>query len=340
MTQPTLSQGLVVGDLLPLSREELAAQSRRIAETAVSLPEYSWDAEGEMPVLKWDRAFDRWLDRRITQKAGIESQGYCLLPWVIFENLPARRKKSDILCWNQGSVPSCSFTAAAHATQFATLKEIALGAPLEYHAINPIVAFWLSKGKSLWGGQSLDVLARWLNEEGQYPETAVGPDNLRVPRRWEEGTPWAKRFQLGVCYIEETQIDEIVEKIFRACAANCDVVFGSMQIYTSARRDRNGIKTPAGSTSGGHAQMFGGFRSVGTTDYVWLQNSHGDIYGTDEEGSPGSGLWCDEESVREVVRTMPQFGCPFIVFPEGPVADAESRFTIDFPTPFPKNWVS
>ena len=131
--------------LVPISDRHRDLQKAQAAG-AVSLPEYSWQFQSGMPVIKWDAEFDRWLDRRIALADQYAVAGYSLRPWDVFRVLPGKAKRSEIFAWDQGAVPSCSMHGAAHAYQCMTLTSIALGAPLYYEAFNPIYPFYAAGG--------------------------------------------------------------------------------------------------------------------------------------------------------------------------------------------------
>ncbi|MBQ4290569.1 MAG: hypothetical protein II719_05170, partial [Clostridia bacterium] len=118
---------------LPLTRDQEKRLEAAVS-AAVSLPEYSWQNESDMPVIRWDDAFDRWLDRRIALADKYQKKGLCLLPWEVYKALPASARKTNVYAWNQGSLPSCSMHGAVHAFQTSLLTAIALGSPLEYEA--------------------------------------------------------------------------------------------------------------------------------------------------------------------------------------------------------------
>lgn len=297
---------------LPLTAEQRQAQETA-AGRAVSLPDYAWHRQAEMPVIKWDAAFEKRLDQKIKLAEQYEAAGYGLWPWEIFRVLPRAAKRSEILVWSQGTLPSCSMHAAAHAYQCATLTAIALGAPLYYEAFNPIYPFYGARGGNLHGGLDLWTTADWVNRKGLLPVTLVGEDNQQVSRKNLEKMEIGEKWQGAIVLIE----DNFSEKIFRACHALGAVTFGSGRLYTRSRRDRNGVKVMDGLGSGGHAQSFAGYRKVGTTEYVFNWNSHGDRYGVSEEGEPAGGAWVSEEQMRVYCQDMANYGYPFLVFPEG-----------------------
>lgn len=318
---------------IPLSAEGRKLLERA-ADRAVSMPEYLWERQGEMPVIKWDDRFEKWLDRRIDLARRYAEHGFCLHPWEIYRSVPATVRRADIFAWDQGPLPSCSMHGAAHAYQCATLTAIALGAPLFYEAFNPVYPFYGARGGNLDGGLDLWTAADWVNRKGLLPVSVAGSDNLHVRPEivglLDRGIQW----QGAIVLIE----DDFAEKILRACHALCAVSFGSGRLFTRSRIDRNGIKVMDGAASGGHAQCFAGYRTYRGTEYLFNLNSHGEVYGVSDEGEPASGAWVTREHLNAYCRDMEVYGYPYLVFGEGEFRRGSSIIN-EFPPPdFPKSY--
>ena len=321
---------------LPLTRDQEKRLEAAVS-AAVSLPEYSWQNESDMPVIRWDDAFDRWLDRRIALADKYQKKGLCLLPWEVYKALPASARKTNVYAWNQGSLPSCSMHGAVHAFQSSLLTALALGSPLEYEAFNPIYPFYLARGGNVAGGLDIFTTAEWANEKGFYPVSLVGSDNLHVDSgKTKEYADDALRYQSGIVYIE----GDYETKIVKACRALCSVCFGSGRYFTDSRTDSNGIKVMAHVGYGGHAQCFTGWREVDGEEYIFNQNSWGDAYGQSAEGEPGSGSWLGEEERSVYWRDLDNYGHPYLVFVEGDLR-REGALYNDFALPnYPAEWIA
>jgi len=303
--------------LLPLSSERKALQAEKLAASSAYRIDYAWADYDEMPSLRWSSDFEAMLEERSELREKYTEAGFSLFPWHLFWALPNDRKKSGILCWNQGNRPSCSMHAAAHAFQASELMSIALGAPTLYDAVNPIYNFYLGKGGSYAGGLDLLTVADEVNKRGMFPVSSVGEDNISVTKSGLTKEPEAKKHQGGIVTIE----DDLVENIIKVCRGLGAVCFGSGIYFTAATKDSNDVRVMTNFSRGGHAQAFYGYKRIGKTEYVWNQNSHGDIYGK-TPNEPESGAWVTRKQLEMYARDMSNYGYPMAIYAESePMTD-------------------
>jgi len=317
----------------PISTKNRELQKARIAG-ARSFTQHVWREDGEPGTFAWDSAFEEILDGRTRLMDRYRAAGICLFSWRILEALPAGRKLTEKLYWNQGSIPSCSMHGAMHSAQASILTDIALGAPRRYDALNPIYPFYIARGENLGGGLDLAETAAQLNQGGAYPASEVGENNTSAPRNWRQFRDCAKSRQAAVIYLE----GDLVEKIFRACRAGFHVTFGSGVYYNEAREDENGIKTLYGVGYGGHAQSLGCWREVKGTEYIFLTNSWGDAYGRSAEGEPASGGWIGRGALARLADSMANYGAPFIGLYENPDRFDQAKILEDYKFTFPEGF--
>lgn len=304
----------------PISAKNRELQKARIAG-ASSFTTHAWREDAQPGTFAWDSAFEEILDRRTRLADRYRDAGISLYPWDILKRLPAGWKKSERFYWNQGSIPSCSMHGAMHSAQASMLVDIAFGAPRRYDALNPIYPFYIARGGNLGGGLDLAETADQLNRGGAYAASLVGEDNTSAPRDWRMYRASATERQASIVYIE----DNFVEKIFRAARAGFHVTFGSGVYYNKSKTDRNGVKVLYSEGYGGHAQSLGSWREVGGTEYVFLTNSWGDVYGSSKEGEPANGGWLDKDGVAVLARSMPNYGAPFIALYENPAKADDAK---------------
>ena len=327
-----IDRELVLNDCPPITDAERRAVSAAIAG-ADSFREYTWSRDGQPPIISWDEDFDRLIEKRTGIISDLARKGICTYPWAAMDAAPAKRKKSNIFYWNQGGTPSCSMHAAVHAIQGAIITEMALGASIDYDALNPIYPFFIARGGNMFGGISIYETAETINKTGMVSVSEVGANNIDPPRDAYAHAEQSAKRQGAIIYIDSDYTD----KIFRAAAAGLYVVFGSYTIYTGAKIDANGVKIGGRTTRGGHAQSFGSWRKRGGEEYIFITNSHGEIYEGGSEGDPLNGCWLTRGQVDLVADSFDTFGPPFIVLPEDPDSSRPTllpEFAPDFPQGF------
>lgn len=309
---PKILNGQCVNGCAEISPRDRKLQAAAV-KTGVSV-EYLWDHDGEMPIVAFDDSFNRYIDERIEFNRKLRKKGVCLWPWVIFAELPKSVKKSDVYDWNQGPIPDCTATAASGAAAFGKLIDIALGAPIEYDAFNALyLHYGITKGAIHQGLTTFEV-AEWMNKNGSFPTAEVGKDNRTSPRDYSSKVMAAKKNRSAICYITSPT----VETFFRLAEAGIPFMFGSAQFYAGDALDANGVGVGNRITSGAHAEACSGaYLKVNGTEYIHIQNSHGDGYSKDRTGKPKSGYWVTRKECALFCRTAANYGHPYISFPRG-----------------------
>ena len=295
-----------------------AGRARLEAAKADAVPlDLLWNETGQMPVIRWADLLD-WIGARAEFLDAARKRGKNADFWTAFSLLPKRDKKSDVLTWNQGSIPSCCLTATSHAVQAATLLAALLGAPVRYDAVNPIYAHYVSLGGVMTSGQDCYSAASFVNENGVYPVSAVGANNTAAPRDAGRFADEALKNRVAVAFIPNPD----PETVFLLARAALPFVFGSAQFCTAAEQDRNGLALGRAWTSGAHAEMGAAAyrRAEDGAEYAYVQNSHGDCYAPDATGHTASGYWLTESGWERLCSTMTRYGDPFIVLPRADIS--------------------
>ena len=313
---PELLHGLCINGCAEIS-ESGRARLAAAKENAVPLS-LLWNNRGDQPVIRWDRELLDWIEDRADLLDAIRKTGKSVYFWDAFTALPARDRVSEILAWNQGSIPSCCLTATSHAIQAATLIAAQLGAPVRYDAVNPIYAHYVSLGGVMSRGQDCFSAGEFVNEKGVYPVSAVGANNLSTPSDYRKYEAVARENRVAIAFVPEIDTDTV----FLLARAGLPFVFGSAQFCTAAEKDRNGIAVGRAWTSGAHAEMgAAGYVEAGGTEYAYVQNSHGDGYERDGTGHTPSGYWLTRDGWNRLTSTMARYGDPFVVFPRAEISD-------------------
>ena len=294
-----------------------------------------WES-GEMPVLKYNAAFQEWRKEQIEERNALTSERItCLLPWQILKHLSSERKKSDRLYFTQGSLGSCMGHADAFAHHSTTLQWIARGAPLIYTPFNPVVTWSITKGGSIRGGQTVSEMAQGANEIGHFPEYLVGTNNQSVPS-YAEYSATAKQYQSAILFLNFRGA-ELADEIIQCCAAGLAVAFGNSTAVSGCTIDKNGIKVSTLRGRWGHAAHFTAYRTVKGTEYIGWVNSHGSRYQSSDEGEPADMCWMSRDIVEQFVATASGYGSPYAVFPES-ITQTDTSLYTNLTVPFPETW--
>ena len=331
--EPEIKDGCVINGCVP--QDDYAEQVFSELENEAVSYGTIWE-QGDMPVLKLDDAFRNWRKEQIEQcKALVAERVTCLLPWQVLKHLSVDQKKSNRLYFSQGSRPSCMGHADAFAHHSTTLQLIARGAPLIYSPFNPIVTWAITKGGSIYGGQTVSEMAQGANGIGHFPEELVGNDNLNVPT-YKNHLDAAKQYQSAILFLD-FRGKELADEIIQSCAAGLSVAIGNSTAVSGSTIDSNGVKVAVIRGSWAHATHFTAYRVVNSTEYVGWVNSHGARYKTSDEGEPADMCWMTRPLVEQFVSTAPAYGAPYLVIPESVFRPDRSLY-VKLRVPFPTNW--
>ena len=198
---------------------------------------------------------------------------------------------------SQSYRPNCSGFAMANAATCALISQIhhaySEQTPVKF---NPFVTWIKSKNGSVSGGQSIAAIAQAGNEFGNYIVEDVGDyDPGRIIRTTQpEEDAHALEHQIGFClYDGETPW----EAMLLACQKGFACFFGNSRAISGCERDANGVPVAVLSGSWSHAEAAAGFQIVNGTRYVFIINSHGDIYQSDGF-TPRFGVWMPEDRLK------------------------------------------
>jgi len=235
-----------------------------------------------------------------------------------------RRKRSEIgkpkFSWqdgfyfyNQGSLGSCTGHAAAHAFM-ASNRHIRLhnGNTFDKN-INPIGAWFKSKGWSARGGQSVARMAAEVNEFGNTPSSRIGSDNLKPNKSAIlAAAPEASRNQSGICFFKPT-----AENIIKFARSGIGTFIGNRLRVAGTDTNKDGLRIPKFSGTWAHATAFTDYVKIGTKEYVGWLNSWGAIYKTpDRLNLPAWMCWMDRDHLDKFLASASSYGNGCAVFAE------------------------
>lgn len=203
---------------------------------------------------------------------------------------------------SQGQRPNCAGFALANASQIRVLmqmlNEYSEQMPSKY---NPQGTWQNSKNGSTRGGQTISAIADAGRTVGNCLVADLGEysDSQSFRSLQADTLQNASNHQIGISLYDGPR-EEIPEIIMTLCRKGFSVIVGNCVAVKDGRQtDENGVEVVrASNQQWAHATCFGGWKTVGGTDYVFWVNSHGAIYkGTD--GSPAIGGWMSTETLRD-----------------------------------------
>lgn len=213
--------------------------------------------------------------------------------------------------------PNCAGFGLSNAATMRTLIQTAFQyseqKPQKY---NPFMTWLLSKGGSVYGGQSISMMAKYGNEVGLFLASDVGDYDpaKSSTHRSDQANENAKKHQVSFCLYEG---NNPAEAILEACRKGFTVFLGnSVGIAPGRVTDENGVEVVEISGSWAHAHAGGGFQIVNGVRYLYWMNSHDAIYPA-KDGTPPIGGWMSEHTLRRFLSGAFADVC-FIIYAECP----------------------
>ena len=305
---------------------------------SVAVPLSTLYSVGDQPVIKWDSTFEEYIDLRGENvEEMMAEKSRCIFPWRTETYLPKENRGhiDTPLYYSQGSMPSCMGHAADFAYRSSLLSSIALGAPLIYETTNPIVCWFLSKGRSTRGGQSVAAMAEFANKTGHFLTSEVGNDNTKVPSNYSSGNESAKQHQSAVVFLPGSG-EELVQNVMQCCRAGLGVALGN-SLAVNGVSVKDGIRLATLGGSWAHATSFTAWMRRDGVDYCFWANSHGKRYKGGAFGEPEDGAWMTAALMRRFLDASGGYGRPYAVLAESRSTD-KRNLKMGFTVPFPAGW--
>jgi len=227
------------------------------------------------------------------------------------------------------------YDAADFAYRSSLLSSIALGSPLIYETTNPIVCWFLSKGRSTRGGQSVAAMAEFANKTGHFLTSEVGNDNTKVPSNYSSGNESAKQHQSAVVFLPGSG-DQLVQNVMQCCRAGLGVALGN-SLAVNGVSVKDGIRLATLGGSWAHATSFTAWMRRDGVDYCFWANSHGKRYKGGAFGEPEDGAWMTAALMRRFLDASGGYGRPYAVLAESRSTD-KRNLKMGFTVPFPAGW--
>ena len=184
----------------------------------------------------------------------------------------------------------CTAWGTTRAAIVMALNQYWFGAERTVEAYNPTGIYAYSSGET-------PVAGRWFADNGRtiyaIANAACSTGNFTVAKigEYTGGTsftqamindvPDANKNQTGFCYVGDRSPEELAEIVILSLRAGRPSIIGNdIALRDGTRQDANGmhITDVGGGWGGGHCTAAIDYRKVNETEYIYLANSHGNIY--------------------------------------------------------------
>lgn len=247
-----------------------------------------WNATETPRIIEWNSDWESFLKEEADAKDVMRRNGQFPPPWELCEKF-CRMPLKDLAVWYQKR-NDCAACATTWAAVVMALNQRWFGAERDVEAYNPTGIYAYSSGSTpragnyfADNGRTIYGIAKTACETGNFPVDVIGEYNgvTWFTQQMIESVPVAEKNQAGFAYVSERGADRKVDVILLSLRSGRPVVIGNdIALRDGCRQDANGmyITDVGGSWGGGHATCAIDYRKVNDTEYVYIVNSHGNIY--------------------------------------------------------------
>ena len=249
-----------------------------------------WNATNTPRIIEWTREWVKWLEEEAEAKDVLRKYGQFPEPWNIAdygqfktfkELVGVIQKRNDCAAW-----------AEMRTAIVMALNQYWNGAERSVVPYNPTGIYAYSSGEEpvegrrfADNGRTIYAIAKAACQVGNFPADEAGDYNggATFTRAILDTKPEAEKNQTGFAYVGNRTPEELAGIVILSLRAGRPVVIGNdIALRDGTRQDANGmfIADVGGGWGGGHATAAIDYRKVKDTEYVYIANSHGEIYKT------------------------------------------------------------
>ena len=247
-----------------------------------------WNATDQPRIIEWNKDWENFLKSEADAKDGLRFAGQFPPPWEMCERffgmpfadlVGVIQKRNDCAAW-----------ATTRAAVVMALNQRWFGAEREVESYNPTGIYAYSSGSTpragsyfADNGRTIYGIAKTACETGNFPVDVIGEykGGTWFTEQMIESVSVAEKNQTGFAYVSERGADRKVDVILLSLRSGRPVVIGNdIALRDGCRQDANGmwITDVGGGWGGGHATCAIDYRKVNDTEYIYIVNSHGNIY--------------------------------------------------------------
>ena len=247
-----------------------------------------WNATETPRIINWDASWESYLKEQAEAVDVMRLNGKFPPPWELCERfcgmdfatlVKTLQKRNDCAAW-----------ALTRTVIVMALIQRWLGAERDVEAYNPTGIYAYSSGSTpragsyfADNGRTIYGICKAACETGNFPVAAIGEykGGTSYTQAMIDSEPIAQNNQTGFAYVSERGADRKVDVVLLSLRSGRPVVIGNdIALRDGCRQDANGmhITDVGGSWGGGHATAAIDYRKVNDTEYIYIVNSHGNIY--------------------------------------------------------------
>ena len=274
----------------------IASDRERIASLAAP-----WDASDKPEIITYSAKWQNKLEEE-AEAMDIMREHYKLPQvWDIARQFGY---KLEDLCKSIQKCNDCTAWGTTRAATCLALFQKWFGAEMDIEPYNPSGIYAFSSGKEPEpqkpfpdNGRTIYAIAEAACETGNFPVSRIGEykGDSRFTLSMINNIDVAEKNQTGFVYLGDKKrtAEELADIIILSLRACRPVIIGNtvaLKQGTALNQDGVYVSDVVGNWGGGHCTAACDIKKVGSKYYVWIYNSHGDVYPS-KDGAPAGGTF-------------------------------------------------
>lgn len=266
-----------------------------------------WDGFARPSIIRWDTDWETWLTSEAEAFDGLRRAGQLKPVWEIARD---NGYNLEQLCMTTQRRNDCTAWGTSRAAICLGLYQVRLGMEADVEKLNPSGIYVYSSGDTPREGQrvadngrTIYSIAKTACNVGNFTAATIGDYTgetwytEQMLQAVKDGD--AEQNQIGFVYLGSQPAETLADRIILSLRACRPAIIGNdIALRDGTRKDSNGvyISDVGGSWGGGHCTAAVDYKNVNGKDYVWIYNSHGNIYPSGD-GSPAAGTYVTREGL-------------------------------------------
>ncbi len=266
-----------------------------------------WNYTNQPRIIEWSDKWVAYLKEEANAKDILRKFNRYPYPWVICKRILGITLDELVGIIQRRN--DCAAWATSRAAMILALLQRWFGAERTVEPYNPTGIYAFSSGSTPQAGsyfpdngRTIYSICKAACEVGNFPVAEIGSyaGGTSFTQKMIDSLQVAAQNQTGFAYVGDRGANELADIVILSCRAGRPVIIGNeIALQDGVRKDENGmyITTVNGSGwGGGHATCAIDYRKVNDTEYIYIANSHGNIYNSKTE-IPAFGAFITRESL-------------------------------------------